>query len=167
MTYKYIYIHIYILYILHVCLLYYTTACSRRRHYFPNVFNILAWWRYRSIQIWVNIGWGDCLLPYGTKPLFEPVSISYSSEINLTRSIHELNPYHLLGDYTFIVTATSCRGKWVNCYVHYSNSTLIKATFTAMFNRYIYAPESVLQNLSYVTPLLMVVSLCNWKRPCL
>ena len=37
---------------------------------------ILAKWHYMVTEIWVNIGSGNGLLPYGTKPLPEPILTS-------------------------------------------------------------------------------------------
>ena len=59
------------------------------------------------------------LVPDGTKPLIEPLLIYHrllwhSPEINSTGSAHELNSWHVPGDYTFGVTTTSTRGQWVN-----------------------------------------------------
>ena len=70
--------------------------------------------------IWVCMGSGNGLLPDGTKPLSEPVLtyhqsvLSHSPESNLTRSAHELNPYHVFRGYTFKITTTSLSGQWVN-----------------------------------------------------
>ena len=60
------------------------------------------------------------LLPDGTKPLPEPILtiikgiLWHSTECNLTRSAHKLNPQQMFKDYTSAITTKSPRGQSVN-----------------------------------------------------
>ena len=77
-----------------------------------------AKWCQLVIVICVNIGSGNGLLLDGIKPLHEPMLtyhqlsfVAFTPE-QFTSSVHQLNPSHMFGGYTFKIITKSPRGQW-------------------------------------------------------